>query len=233
MCTVSYVPLENGFILSSNRDEKVVRPTAIPKIYELNNEKLIFPKDLQSGGTWIALSLKEKRIACLLNGAFENHEKKDHYRMSRGQILLESFKFPNAELFNTFQSFEDIEPFTLLLIEANNYLKFTELRWDGSQKHLTKIEVSKPKIWSSATLYDKTIREERETHFENWLKKNKWNKIKKFHTQKHGMSLQNDVIIHRTGGLQTVSISQIHFHNNSFTFGYTDLIESKKYEIHV
>lgn len=233
MCTVSYVPLKDGFILTSNRDEKVHRPTAIPQIYELNNEKLMFPKDLQSGGTWIALAPKEKRIACLLNGAFENHEKKCYYRMSRGQILIESFKFPNAEIFNAFQTFEGIEPFTLLLLEKDNYLKFTELRWDGTQKHLAKVEINKPRLWSSATLYEKAIREEREIHFENWLKKNEWSDIKNFHTQKHGLSHQNDVVMQRTGGLQTVSISQIHFQDNSFTFGYTDLIESKIYEIHV
>ncbi|AFK05500.1 hypothetical protein Emtol_0228 (plasmid) [Emticicia oligotrophica DSM 17448] len=231
MCTVSYVPLENGFMLTSSRDEKAHRPTAIPQVYELNNENLIFPKDLQSGGTWIALAPTEKRMACLLNGAFENHQKKDQYRMSRGKVLLENFKYPNAEIFNAFQTFEDIEPFTLLLLEIDQFLKFSELRWDGTQKYFSRINIQKPKIWSSATLYDRTIREEREAKFENWLAHNNWKDIENFHAQKHGLSTQNDIIMKREEGLQTLSISQIHYQQSNFTFNYSDLVEQKTYSI--
>lgn len=231
MCTVSYVPLENGFLLTSNRDEKIARPTAIPQIYNLNNNHLIFPKDLQSGGTWIALAPKEKRIACLLNGAFENHEKKENYRKSRGQVLIESFNYPNAELFHAFQTFDDIEPFTLLILEMTNRFIFNELIWDGHRKYFSKIDIKKPKIWSSATLYDKSVREEREVHFENWLTHNKWKFVENFHSKKQGLGSQNDVIMQREAGLQTLSISQIHYNNTAFTFHYSDLINSKTYII--
>ena len=53
MCSVSFVPLEDGFLLTSNRDEKRFRPTIEPKIYLENKVKLLYPKDEKAGGTWI------------------------------------------------------------------------------------------------------------------------------------------------------------------------------------
>jgi hypothetical protein len=48
-------PTENqGFILTSNRDEAVSRVLAIPpKKYQLGGQYVFFPKDPQGDGTWI------------------------------------------------------------------------------------------------------------------------------------------------------------------------------------
>ena len=56
MCTVTYLPLENdGFILTSNRDESPMRKTIPPKKYLENGVELAYPKDQLAGGTWICL----------------------------------------------------------------------------------------------------------------------------------------------------------------------------------
>ena len=66
MCTVTFIPHQNGFYLTSNRDEKVTRSKAIhPKIVEHNQVKLIYPKDNDHNGTWICL--KENNLAACLN----------------------------------------------------------------------------------------------------------------------------------------------------------------------
>lgn len=90
MCTVSYIPKKSagGFVLTSNRDEKVFRPTIPPLLYELGETKLGFPKDEKAGGSWIAAN-NNCRLCCLLNGAFVAHEKKPHHTQSRGTILVE------------------------------------------------------------------------------------------------------------------------------------------------
>jgi hypothetical protein len=35
---------------------------------------MIYPKDARSGGSWI-VACHDETVACLLNGAFEKHEK--------------------------------------------------------------------------------------------------------------------------------------------------------------
>ena len=58
MCTVTYLPLQdNGFILTSNRDEAIVRKISLPPAkYTINNTSVFFPKDQEANGTWIATS---------------------------------------------------------------------------------------------------------------------------------------------------------------------------------
>lgn len=92
MCTVIYIPLNDGFVLTSSRDEKVHRPTLKPKAYLHKNNILVYPKDEIANVTWIAASNKN-RIACLLNGAYQNHERKDYYSKSRGQVLIDCFEY--------------------------------------------------------------------------------------------------------------------------------------------
>ena len=87
MCTVTYLPLENdGFILTSNRDESPMRKTIPPKKYLENGVELAYPKDQLAGGTWIGASTKN-RLVCLLNGAFKKHERNSYYKMSRGLVV--------------------------------------------------------------------------------------------------------------------------------------------------
>ena len=75
MCTVTIIPQENnGFVLTSNRDEAPDRVSLAPDFYLVDGIKLLFPKD-KMGGTWIGVSEKN-RVVCLLNGAFEKHERK-------------------------------------------------------------------------------------------------------------------------------------------------------------
>ena len=69
MCTVTYIPTKNGCIITSNRDEKIAREKAIsPQEYEIEGEKIIFPKDPKAGGTWMANT--NSKIIVLLNMLF-------------------------------------------------------------------------------------------------------------------------------------------------------------------
>ena len=84
MCTVSFIPLQNGFLLTSNRDEKIYRPTIAPQVYIENDLKLLYPKDEKAGGTWI-VAKEDGTTIVLLNGAFVNHQKKEN---RHGQEIL-------------------------------------------------------------------------------------------------------------------------------------------------
>ena len=57
MCTVTFLPLKNdGFILTSNRDEQPNRITHPPLTVVEDETTLLFPKDEIAGGTWIGTS---------------------------------------------------------------------------------------------------------------------------------------------------------------------------------
>jgi uncharacterized protein with NRDE domain len=235
MCTVSYLPTKNGFVLTSSRDEAVARPTLPPAEYTYKNQKLVFPKDEIAGGTWIAAS-HQKRIACLLNGAFEKHKRSLPYSRSRGQVLLESFDYQRITSFCESTNLENVEPFTLVLIDYNTDFELVEFRWDGTQKHQKAIPFAQSMIWSSATLYDASAREMRSMWFQNWLQKQTENTpahILNFHTSKHGSDEKMDVLMQREGGLQTLSVSQTVVENGKTTFLYKDWITKAVFEIFI
>ena len=171
MCTVTIVPLKNNdFVLTSNRDEAPNRTSVAPEFYQVDGTKLLYPKDELAGGTWIGISEKN-RVVCVLNGAFERHERKPNYRLSRG-VVAKDFMIADTivETIETY-NFENIEPFTIVLADWNTNLKFYELVWDGESKHFSELPL-KPKIWSSSTLYNPNMRQERLQWFEDFKSEN-------------------------------------------------------------
>lgn len=211
MCTVTYIPTPGGFVLTSSRDERQARPTLAPQEYSHGIKQLTYPKDEMAGGTWIATD-RQGSIACLLNGAFENHEKQPNYLKSRGLVLLESFTVLDASDFWHGAELKGVEPFTLLLLRSQANLTFLECRWDGKQKHMRAVDTARTAIWSSATLYDHTARMQREHWFAQWIQRHaaqEDHNIIGFHTSRHGDNLAHDVLMERDGGLRTISVTQM------------------------
>lgn len=234
MCTVTYIPTKNGFCFTSNRDEKASRETIQPTIYINNRKELIFPKDKVAGGTWVATNGNNK-ITCLLNGAFEGHEKKGPYRKSRGLILIESFNYNDAFAFSENIDLDNIEPFTLLLLNFDdlNSIKFHEFRWDGKVKHLKTLPTDEMQIWSSSTLYNKEVREKRSKIFFDFFKESSTKKdIPKnqltFHKNKHGLNENEDLIMKGDGDLKTISITQFIINDKNQDLNYFDLTSNKE-----
>ncbi|MHB0754283.1 NRDE family protein [Polaribacter sp. M15] len=171
MCTVTYLPIgKNSFILTSNRDETPLRKTIPPKTYIENDVTLTYPKDELAGGTWIGTSHKN-RLVCLLNGGFKNHIRELHYKMSRGIIVKNLLATDDAVAYIYNFDFNNIEPFTLILIDWKSEFSIYELVWDGTKKHFKKLP-QEPKIWSSSTLYTAEMQLQRKKWFEEWLHKN-------------------------------------------------------------
>lgn len=231
MCTVSYIPLSVGkFLLTSNRDEKIARPTSLPKVEKIENQEIVFPKDKKAGGTWIAAS-NSGRVCCLLNGAFNNHTRKSSYIKSRGQVLLEAFKHKNVQDFFELVSLENVEPFTLIISDFNEKHNLFEFRWDEKEKHVKVLNTDKPQIWSSATLYSKEIQNRRAHSFKELLEKQGQpdrESILNFHSFSDPNNPINNIVIKRENGLQTVSITQIMFNYDRFSMHYYDLLNEEQ-----
>lgn len=160
MCTVTFVPTANGFVFTSNRDEDPKR-AATQIVEERRGDLLVsFPQDAEAKGTWIAFSDKDQ-FACILNGAFVPHQRKENYSMSRGAMALAYFDYASIDAFMDAFNFEGMEPFTLLLYNAGD---FCDLKWDETDLHVRKLSTNDIHLWSSSTLYsqewwlDRTLR---------------------------------------------------------------------------
>lgn len=229
MCTVSFVSSHSKFIITSNRDEKLGRDSAIePKNYLVNNKNLIFPKDPKAGGTWYAIT-QEGTILVLLNGASNKHHVKLPYRRSRGLIVLDIISSISAINEWNKINLETIEPFTLVLFQD---LKLYQLQWNGKKKSTINLDISKNYIWSSATLYPKEIRENRANWFHNFLEtkpNSTHTDMYNFHRYTENDNQENGLIINRNNEMMTLSITQSVTEKNKITLNYYDLIANKEF----
>ena len=229
MCTVTYLPTPSGFILTSNRDEALVRkPAELPHAETIAQHQVLFPRDGQAGGTWIATA-DNGRTVCLLNGAFTWHKHNPPYRMSRGLVVLDFFKSDSVAAFHQNYDLHGIEPFTLLAIEAGELF---ELRWDGQQKYFKALDASKPHIRCSATLYTPEVIAMREKWFSAWLEKHQefmTEAILQFHLFAGEGDEHTQIRMSIFGIVQTVSITCIESINKSQCMYYSDLKGEKSY----
>jgi hypothetical protein len=234
MCTVTFLPTENcAFVLTSNRDEKLVRPSAfLPNFIKINDLQILCPIDAQAKGTWIATA--PTRTVCLLNGAFVPHIPKEKYRQSRGKVVLDSFLFPTLNTFLKEYDLADIEPFTLVMVNHNPFT-LTELIWDGNQKTITERNPLETAIWSSVTLYSPDIVLQRQQWFAAFLESHQNGKrqeqIIDFHRFGGKDDKTNSILMNRNNEFLTVSITSVSIDADMRKMRYFDLINTQEKEI--
>jgi len=228
MCTVSFVRVNDAVIITSNRDEHIQRENAAaPDLHQLQNKKVIFPKDARAGGTWFAAA-DNGVIAVLLNGAFQKHISKPPYRKSRGLILLEIIEADEPLSFFKKLDLDNIEPFTIVLYQPGT---LHELRWDGNDKHEKALDINGNYIWSSSTLYTGEVIEHRKNLFDRFIHSSAAitaATIHDFHASNNGDD-ENGFVISRQTGMRTFSITQAVIQNNTVDFLHEDLLQQKRY----
>lgn len=224
MCTVTFLPCGDLVFLTSSRDERAGRPPADPPAwYPSPTGTLLFPRDGKAGGTWIVLH-ENGHAAVLLNGAFSGHAPQPSYRRSRGLILLDLIG--SHAPFDAFRSInlEDIEPFTVVLWAGETLF---ECRWDGEKKHAGMLAKDRPRIWSSATLYERDAVSRRESWFADWLRGQadfRRDDLLHFHQHTGEGDRHNDLLMNR-GEVFTVSICCLELNPGSGTMVYRDLVQ--------
>lgn len=223
MCTVSFLPVNNRYYITSNRDEKSIRQPALPpQITRANGRALLCPRDGDAGGSWIGIQ-ENGHAAVLLNGGFTKHVEAPFYRISRGLVFIEILsaeqpldRFLSADLLG-------IQPFTLVLFSLANLY---ECCWDGSRKHTRLLPLDEPHIWSSVTLYEPAVIAKRKYWFTEWLKKQPapaWDDILLFHRFAGDGDPLNDLRMNRSNRMLTVSITSMEIEAASGTMRYHDL----------
>lgn len=222
MCTVSFVRTGDKIVITSNRDEQIVRPSVAPAIYRIDDKNILFPKDPKAGGTWFAAD-EDANVAVLLNGAAHKHSHNPPYRKSRGIILLDiiSAKLPLGKWDEI--DLENIEPFTIVLsLQTQLY----QLRWDGILKEKITLDAGKEHIWSSATLYPEPVRKQRSEWFYDFIGDTSNvtpEDLLHFHRYSHKGNNENGLVINRNDVLRTLSITQAVVEQNRLEMEHHDL----------
>jgi uncharacterized protein with NRDE domain len=221
MCTVVFIPGDKEIYFGSLRDESPKRPRAIkPETSELNGLSYLSPKDTMAGGTWIGVN-NPGNIIILLNGGFENHERKKKYRKSRGLIVTEllASELPVVEW--SLIDMQDIEPFTLIVWSDNNLF---QLVWDGMERYRILLDATQPYIWSSSTLYNAEAKAVRQESFQNWIAMNPpVSKLSLLSFFKSYNDAENGFIMNRSEITKTLSFSFIELsHNKEAVMSYYD-----------
>ena len=213
MCTVTiFYSGGDDFVLTSNRDEAPDRISLAPDFYNMNDTEILFPKDEQSGGTWIGVSSKNRTI-CLLNGGYKLHKRELEYRQSRGVVVKDLLSMKNIDDAQKYD-FSNIEPFTIVVADWNAGLKFYEIVWDGNEAYYSKLPLTNH-IWSSSTLYNEEKKQVRRDWFEAFKSENKLTSksLLEFH-QTAGKGNDDFGVVMNRGFVKTTSITQIEKINN-------------------
>ena len=227
MCTVTFIPTPPSCIITSNRDEKKGRSAAIaPASYTYDSGKILFPKDADAGGTWIAIHANGNAIV-FLNGALVKHTPKPPYRKSRGLILIDLIDSSSPA--NSFQAINlnKIEPFTAIIWDDGHLF---ECRWNGKQKNCQLIESNSPHIWSSITLYDEGVIAKRKNWFDSWIEKNPQpaqEAILHFHQFTGDGDKENDLLMNRKDKVATISITSIAISEHAAQMLHLDMRQDK------
>jgi hypothetical protein len=230
MCTVTFIPAAQHFFITSNRDESPGRQSSgLISTHSREWNAIHFPIDELSGGSWIALADSGKAV-CLLNGGFEPFIPEPPYRLSRGQVVIETASATNTRLFLEEFDLDRIAPFTLLVFEQQSLM---QLVWDGKEKHFTALPTDQPQIWSSVTLYPRHVREWRKSLFEKWLaERDSFDResIIAFHQMANG-DPGNDFIMNRNDVVKTLSVTSIALKENAGSILHLSLDRDTREEI--
>ncbi len=232
MCTVTYLPQERGFVFTSNRDEHFSRSkTVFPFEKRIGKHSFYFPQDPLAFGTWIAIN--KNSLVCLLNGGFTKHKHLPPYRKSRGIIVLERFNYDSFDSFVETIDLNQIEPFTMISIIWDKPIEpiLQEFIWDGETKNLSQKNSKEKQIWSSSTLYEEKIREERNEIFERLSPTSAYEALDFHLSSGKELGEENRFKMSRPNGVKTISTSQIIVDRNGLTMNYYNHEENAKTKI--
>jgi len=223
MCTVTYIPtLAGDYTFTSNRDEAPNRSAAQITSEKIYGKTLIYPKDEESSGSWIIIS-DTNQLVCILNGAFERHERKLPYRLSRGVMAKEFFSYSDADAFIKEFEFDGMEPFTLIIVDGGILY---ELKWDSNELHVKKPEHTQMHLWASATLYNEELQRKRQQWFKEWKDKTMCMNqgcILSFHKNGGEGNPQSDVVMNYHDIVKTTSITSVISEHGKFEMRFESL----------
>jgi hypothetical protein len=154
MCTVSIVPLADGFRLMCNRDEQHTRPPAVPPRWvSLGASKGLMPLDPKGGGSWIAVSETGLVVAVLNRGTPPASDAAEPLH-SRGELIPRLISAPGHT--NVRNLLTGIEParyraFRVVAASGRDVVIGTS---NGLTLDITSVALDRPVVFTSSSAGD-------------------------------------------------------------------------------
>jgi hypothetical protein len=161
MCTLTFVPTEDGYVAGMNRDEKLTRPRAIPpRRFDFAGATALFPRE-SSGGTWIGSNSHGNLLALLNWNDVEPRSDGKNLR-SRGVLIPELIG--GDDLADTHARYAQLDlngvlPFRLIGAFLRESV-IMEWCWDGLRRQESKFPWRK-RHWFSSSVSDALALRER------------------------------------------------------------------------
>jgi hypothetical protein len=223
MCTVTYLPTSEGYILGSNRDETPLRASNPLVTDTLREVQIIYPRDTR-GGSWLFASAEGVTI-CVLNGAAIKHQHRPPYKESRGIIAKKYFNYPDPVSYMKNVDLPGIEPFTMIIATRKKLYQF---QWDGQIKHVSNLDIKKPYIWSSSTLYTPEMAQLRAEWFIKFISDTtQFTREEADFIHRNGTvgDPTQDYVMNRDNVVRTISISLVLVKRDQISFEFENLVE--------
>lgn len=161
MCTLTFVPTEDGYLVGLNRDELFSRRIALaPKIFGKGAMEMVYPRE-PSGGTWIGCNGRGNLLALLNWNGIESHNLGEK-RRTRGLAIPDLIGLSDLSTTDShFQrmNLDGLFPFRLIGVFRNEKI-VNEWRWDGAARQFLRFSWAR-KHWFSSSLSDSLAEKER------------------------------------------------------------------------
>ena len=167
MCTVTIVPVGDGFHLACNRDERRDRPPALPPaVHSLSRRTAIFPVDPAGPGTWIGVNDTSLAAALLNRSPHSTVPLDTRRRCSRGLII--PYLLECASLTDALQRGATIDPsdfnrFRVAMVQRGMVATLTS---DGAALAVEVTDFTRPMMFTSSSLGDELVEKPRRRLFE-------------------------------------------------------------------
>lgn len=170
MCTLTFIPKPQGYLLGMNRDERLTRELALaPEPTTISGLPVVYPRE-SSGGTWIGSNAAGITFALLNQNPGPQSKAKER---SRGEIIpaiLSASRFPEAMRLFQQLDLRGMLPFALVGIFPAEQI-ISQCRWDGNEVQFLRIGWDF-RHWFSSGVSDEMARKVRgSTCYEAWRRR--------------------------------------------------------------
>ena len=159
MCTISWLPSEDGYQVRMNRDERRSRSSGVPpQVIQIGGTKAIAPRDPEGGGTWIGVNDLGLTVA-LANVYPPGPPSPPADPRSRGLLVLDALECPGGQAAMALVDQADhgrFQPFHLLAFEPGQPVLAAV--WDGQA--LAYHHYERPGLVATSSSRDQRMAEE-------------------------------------------------------------------------
>lgn len=220
MCTLTFIPKPQGYLLGMNRDERLTRELAVaPVASKISNMHVAYPRE-SGGGTWIGSNSAGITFALLNQNSGSHATVKER---SRGEIisgLLGVARFPEAMRRFQHIKLHGMMPFVLIgLFPAEQII--SQCRWDGRELEFIRIGWD-VRHWFSSGVSDEMARQVRgNTCYEAWRRRDaasaEW--LRGLHASHSPVRGSFSICVHRPDAA-TVSYTEVAFNEPELIMRY-------------